>query len=229
MGWQIQAGVRTVQETVEQGLETILGHPVRVIASGRTDAGVHAFGQVINFPTSTSIPVDGLIRGLNSVLPGDVAGVSAEDAPPEFHARYKATAKTYVYAMDLAPVRNPFLDRYALHVKGALDVTAMQEAARHVLGEYDFASFRAEGSRVKTTTRLVSVSEVIARGDRVYYWVQGSGFLRHMIRNIVGTLLQVGQGRLSPEDLPRILACRDRSSAGPTAPPQGLYLVAVEY
>jgi len=228
-GWQIQDGARTVQETIEGALHLILSHPVRVIASGRTDTGVHAFAQVINFPTQSAIPTDGLVRGLNSILPGDIAVLSAEDAAPEFHARYMAKSKTYVYVMDTSPVRDPFLERYALHVKGPLDSGSMQEAAGFLLGEHDFASFKAAGSPVKTTTRIITTSEVIKTGNKMFFWMQGSGFLRHMVRNIVGTLLLVGKGKLVPEDLQRIMALKDRAFAGPTAPPQGLYLVSVEY
>ncbi|HWR68409.1 MAG TPA: tRNA pseudouridine(38-40) synthase TruA [Desulfomonilia bacterium] len=229
MGWQTQAGVRTVQGVVEHAIEKVLGHPVRVVASGRTDTGVHALGQVMNFPTGTTVPVQGLLRGLNSVLPGDVAVLSAEDAAPEFHARTMARNKTYVYVLDTSPVRNPFLDRYALHVGGPLDGNAMREAAHLLTGEHDFASFQATGSGVKTTVRTITTSEVAINGDKLYVWMQGSGFLRHMVRNIVGTLLLVGQGRLEPADMHRIMALRDRRHAGPTAQPQGLYLMGVAY
>jgi tRNA pseudouridine38-40 synthase len=207
----------------------ILSHPVRVTASGRTDTGVHAFAQVINFPTQSTIPTDGLVRGLNSILPGDIAILSAEVTTPEFHARYMAKSKTYVYVIDTSPVRDPFLERYALHVEGPLDSVSMQEAAGFLLGEHDFASFMAVGSPVKTTTRIITTSEVIRTGNKVFFWIQGSGFLRHMVRNIVGTLLLVGKEKLVPEDLQRIMALKDRAFAGPTAPPQGLYLVSVEY
>ena len=229
MGWQIQPDVRTLQETVEKALGEILGHPTRIIASGRTDAGVHAFGQVINFHTKSTIPIDGLIRGLNAILPGDVSVRSAEDVDPDFHSRYNAKKKSYVYVIDTQDVRNPFLDRYAFHEKYSLDIPAMREAARYILGEHDFTSFLASGSSVKTTVRNITVSEVITHGEKVLFWIQGSGFLRYMVRNIVGTLLLVGRGRRAPEDMECIIALKDRSCAGPTAPPQGLYLIGVEY
>ena len=228
-GWQVQTGDRTVQGPVEEALATILGHPVRVTASGRTDAGVHALGQVINFTTGTSIPLQGLLRGLNAVLPGDVAIQSAMDAPQDFHARYTARSKTYMYVMDTAPVRNPFLQRYVLHVGIPLDSEAMRTAAHQLKGEHDFASFQAVGSDVKNTVRTILASEVVVKGDRVYLWMQGSGFLRHMVRNIAGTLLQIGRGKFVPDDMQKIMELRDRRNAGPTAPPQGLYLVGVEY
>lgn len=228
-GWQIQADDRTVQEVMENALTMILGHPVRVTAAGRTDAGVHALGQVINFTTGSSIPLQGLLRGLNAVLPGDVAVLSTVEVPLSFHARTMARSKTYVYVMDLSPVRNPFLHRYALHVGVQLDTDAMLQAAHVLKGEHDFASFQAAGSEVKTTVRVITTAEVVRKGDRVYIWMQGSGFLRHMVRNIAGTLLQIGLGRLDPPDMQRIMDLNDRSHAGPTAPPQGLYLVRVDY
>jgi len=228
-GWQVQAGARTVQGVVEDAVSTIVGHPVRVTASGRTDAGVHALGQVIHFPTGSAVPLEGLIRGVNSVLPGDVAVQSAVDAPLDFHARYMARSKTYVYVMDTSPLRNPFLDRYALHVGAPLDVGAMGAAASLLKGEHDFASFRATGTEVKSTVRTITAAEVFMKGYKVYVWMQGSGFLRHMVRNIVGTLLLVGRGRIDPAGMQRIVEQRDRSHAGPTAPPQGLYLAGVDY
>lgn len=228
-GWQVQAEDRTVQGVVENALTIILGHHVPVTAAGRTDAGVHALGQVINFTTGSSIPLQGLLKGLNSVLPGDVAIMSTCDVPMDFHARYSAKSKTYVYVMDISPIRNPFLQRYALHVGVPLDTEAMLSAAHLLLGEHDFASFQAAGSEVKTTVRTITAAEVVTKGDRVYIWMQGSGFLRHMVRNIAGTLLQIGLGRLDPADMQRIMDLHDRSHAGPTAHSQGLYLVRVDY
>jgi tRNA pseudouridine38-40 synthase len=229
MGWQIQPKVRTLQETIEKALQKILGHSVRIIASGRTDAGVHALGQVINFHTPSSIPTDGLVRGLNSILPGDVSVTSAEDVTPDFHAQYMTKKKSYLYVIDSNEVRSPFLERYALHERYPLDIEAMREAAQYLLGEQDFRSFLAAGSSVKTTVRNITASEVITQGNKVFFLIQGSGFLRYMVRNIVGTLLMVGKGKLTPEDMKRIIALRDRNYAGPTAPPQGLYLIGVEY
>jgi len=228
-GWQAQAKDRTVQSVVENALTIILGHPVRVTAAGRTDAGVHALGQVINFTTGSSIPLQGLLKGLNSVLPGDVAILSTCDVPMAFHARYSAKSKTYVYVMDISPIRNPFLQRYSLHVGVPLDTDAMLSASHLLMGEHDFASFQAAGSEVKTTVRTITAAEVVTKGDRVYIWMQGSGFLRHMVRNIAGTLLQIGLGRLDPPDMQRIMDLHDRSHAGPTTQPQGLYLVRVDY
>lgn len=229
MGWQIQPGVRTVQDTLEKALEVILGHPVRVFASGRTDAGVHALGQVVNFHTSSSVPVDGLLRGLNSVLPGDISILKSEDVEPGFHAQFQAKRKSYLYVIDTGEVRSPFLGRYALHEKHPLNIEAMRSSSRYLLGGHDFTSFLASGSSVKTTVRNITVSELITRGNKVLFFIQGSGFLRYMVRNIVGTLLLVGKGKLPPEEMERIIDLKDRNFAGPTAPPQGLYLIEVGY
>ncbi len=207
----------------------MLGGPVRVTAAGRTDAGVHALGQVVNFTVRSRIPADGLLRGLNAMLPDDVSVTAVEEAPLDFHARYSAIGKTYLYAFSTSPARNPLRDRYACHVGRPLDVGAMAQAADFLVGTHDFASFRASGSQVATTVRDVRVCEVLSRDDMVYLWIDGGGFLRHMVRNIAGTLHQVGTGRLDPTDVLDILRARDRSKAGPTAPPQGLFLVRVTY
>lgn len=229
MGWQVQSGVRTVQETFESALEKILGHKVRTIASGRTDTGVHAFGQVVNVHIKSKIPVDGMLRALNSSLTSEISVLSVEEASRDFHARFMAKSKEYVYIIDTSGIASPFLARYALNVREKLNISAMQRAARYLLGEHDFTSFMGSGSSVKTTQRKILVSEVISRGTRVLFYIRGSGFLRHMVRNIVGTLLLIGKEKLAPEEMERILALRDRALAGPTAPPQGLYLVGVEY
>jgi tRNA pseudouridine38-40 synthase len=228
-GWQVQPGCRTVQETVERSLEKILGHEVSVVAAGRTDAGVHALGQVVNFRTSSRIPEAGLLRALNDTFPPDLSAVEVCQAPDDFHARYLAKTKRYVYIIDESEILSPFLSRYVLHLPGRLDISAMEQAASLVVGEHDFSSFMGAGSSVKSTVRRILEFRIIARKPRVYFSIQGSGFLRHMVRNIVGTLVLVGQGSLAPHDVGRILALRDRTQAGPTAPPQGLYLVEVGY
>ncbi|HNY65868.1 MAG TPA: tRNA pseudouridine(38-40) synthase TruA [Deltaproteobacteria bacterium] len=228
-GWQVQAGDNSVQETLERALGKILSHDVRVTASGRTDTGVHALGQVVSFGTSSSIPAEGLMKALNSLLPPDIRVLQASTAEPDFHARYGAVSKTYLYVIDTEPVMSPFSYRYALHHPGSLDLEAMDRAAGLLLGEHDFRSFMGTGSEVKTTVRRIIVSTVFAKGSKVFFVIQGSGFLRHMVRNIVGTLIQIGEGRIAPGEMTRILELKDRVHAGPTAPPQGLYLVSVEY
>lgn len=229
VGWQTQAQGRTVQGVLETALQTILGEPQRVIAAGRTDAGVHALGQVVSLRTTSKIPVDALKRALNGSLPPDVTVVAVAEVAAGFHARYMAKSKQYAYIIDTSAQRNPFLRRYCLPVDYPLDLEAMQRAAALLVGEHDFAAFMGVGSPVKTTTRRVSTSELIRNDTRIIYLIEGSGFLRHMVRNIVGTLLLVGRGTLVPEAVMEIIAGRDRAKAGPTAPPGGLYLVGVRY
>ncbi len=228
-GWQFQTAKRTVQETVEKSLQDILGHEVRVTASGRTDAGVHALGQVINFRTGSRIPVNGLLRALNSVFPPDLSAREVQEVSPDFHARYLAVSKKYVYIIDTSTILSPFLSRYIMHLPGGLDIPAMVQAARALKGRHDFSSFMGVGSPVKTTVREIFDFEIFGKGSRVFFSIRGSGFLRHMVRNIVGTLIPVGRGEMTSRDVERILALKDRTQAGPTAPPQGLYLVEVEY
>ncbi|MBN1636190.1 MAG: tRNA pseudouridine(38-40) synthase TruA [Deltaproteobacteria bacterium] len=228
-GWQIQPGQRTVQGTLEGCLSRILGHRVSVIAAGRTDTGVHALSQVINVHTHTPIPTDRLLSALNNMLPHDITALSADTAAPEFHARYMTQSKQYVYIIDTAGPISPFLSRYVLHVEYKIDMCAMEKAAGYFVGEHDFTSFMGTGSCVKTTLRRVRASEVIQKKSKIYYFIEGDGFLRHMVRNIVGTLLLVARGKLDPDDIPQIIKNRDRSCAGPTAPARGLYLFKVNY
>ncbi|HQH99693.1 MAG TPA: tRNA pseudouridine(38-40) synthase TruA [Deltaproteobacteria bacterium] len=228
-GWQLQPGKRTVQETVEAALESILQHDIRVTASGRTDAGVHALGQVINFFTPLSIPEKGLLKAMNSIFPSDISALEVKEVEPAFHARYRAKSKTYIYILETAEILSPFLSRYALHIPCKLDIEAMGLSVKILEGEHDFRSFMAAGSTVKTTKRRILAADIASKGSQIFFFIQGSGFLRHMVRNIVGTLILVGQGKIAPDEVDRIIACRDRASAGPTAPPQGLYLVGVDY
>ncbi len=239
-GWQRQADGRTVQALVEDTLAPIEKRPVTVIGAGRTDAGVHAAAQVANTELHTGIPVDELHRALNATLPEDVRVLAVDDMPPAFSARHDAKSKTYHYAIWNGVAAPPMFRRYVWHVPQPLDVTAMNAAAATFVGERDFAAFQATGSDVKTTVRRILASSVrwidvtplctAARGDRfLRYEITGTGFLRHMVRNIVGTLTEIGLGRRSAADVQAILASRNRGQAGRTAPPQGLTLWHVEY
>lgn len=228
-GWQVQPGLRTVQETVEVSLRNILGHHVRVTASGRTDTGVHALKQVINFYTPVNIPEIGLLHAMNSVLPPDISVLQVETVLPAFHARFMAKSKIYVYIIDTSEILSPFLARYALHLPGNLNLDEMKISAQLLKGEHDFCSFMGAGSSVKTTVRNITVSDIFTKGAKVFFCIQGSGFLRHMVRNIIGTLILIGQRKIVPDDMKKILALKDRTFAGPTAPPQGLYLAGVQY
>ena len=229
-GWQTQKpGERTVQTTLEEAVSRVVGHPVRINGSGRTDAGVHALAQAANFHTQSEIPAGRLVHAINYHLPLDAAVTSAREVPPDFHARYSARGKTYRYTILSRDARSPLLLRYAWHVRSAPDIGRMREAAAHLLGEHDFQAFRSKplvgSSSVRTITRL----DIQPRDQLIEIHVSANGFLYNMARAIVGTLVQAGLGRLQPGDLPGIVESRDRSLAGPTAPARGLCLVEVVY
>jgi tRNA pseudouridine38-40 synthase len=228
-GWQVQGHEPTIQGVLEQALAKILGERIRVHGAGRTDAKVHALGQVASFRTSATLPTDALRHGLNSLLPRDIAVYEIEEAAPDFHARFSAQGKTYVYRILTRPVRSPIRLRYVWHMPRSLDVGSMTEAATALLGTHDFTSFRAAGSGVVTSERTITAVTLDREDDEIVLRCTASGFLRHMVRNIVGTLVEVGHGRRTPSEVPRIIAARDRRVAGMTAPPQGLYLVQVLY
>lgn len=228
-GWQMQANQRTVQGVLEEALLPIEGTRVVVHAAGRTDAGVHAAGQVISFSLTSRITCDALVRALNVRLDQDVRVMSAEEAPEGFNARFDARYKTYHYAIYNAAVVPPPLRHFVWHVPQPLNGTAMNAAAGVLVGEHDFAAFQAAGSDVVTTRRQIIASCVVSRGRQIVYEVTGSGFLRHMVRTIVGTLVDIGRSRRSVEDMDRVLLSRDRAQASATAPPQGLTLVCVDY
>jgi len=231
-GWQRQVGARTVQETLEQSLAVVEERPVTVVAAGRTDAGVHARGQVVSAEVMNRLPPRVLMRALNVRLPEDVRVIAVEDAPPGFNARRHARAKLYHYTIALGDEPGPFVRRLVWHVPQKLDLTAMGEAARLLVGEHDFAAFQASGGDVKTSVRRLLRSALVHdAGPRPYlhYQVMGTGFLRHMVRNIVGTLVDIGKRRWPPEAMAEILQSRSRHRAGATAPPQGLVLVRVLY
>jgi tRNA pseudouridine38-40 synthase len=245
-GWQRQPSKPTIQGLLESELATILGVKIALTGSGRTDAGVHAAQQVANFRTSISIPCSNLVKALNDRLPISVRIKDAADVPASFHARYDVVSKTYRYRILLAPVASPFIARFVYHYPFPLDRLKMEVPAQLLEGDHDFTSFAAsdggsEGPECPSKTvsirhnakkvRTVSLSKFHwrPRTSILTYEIRGSGFLHHMVRNIVGTLIEVGRGALEPSDIPRIIAARDRSQAGPTAPAQGLCLWRVEY
>ncbi len=241
-GWQRQAGQRTVQGELEAVLAAIEGAPVHVAGAGRTDAGVHAAAQVASVRITATIAADRLVRAFNATLPPDVRVLSAEETADRFHARLHARGKTYRYFVWHAPMDHPALRRVAWHVPQRLSVTAMREAAQLFVGEHDFAAFQAQGSAVRSTVRRIFAATLDAdaalpgwcgagddRGRLLCFEVSGSGFLRHMVRAVAGTLVQVGRGRLGPDDVSRALASGLRSAAGPTAPAHGLHLWRVHY
>ena len=233
-GWQIQLDP-TIQGTVASAIGRVTGEKVLPQGSGRTDAGVHALGQVATFTLESSIPVENLGKALNDVLPASIRVLEVSETSPEFHARKCAVAKTYRYRIYRGAVCPPFLARYVWHHPYPLDENAMQQTAAVVVGEHDFTSFAAvdpERGREEggvPNVRRISASGWERDGQELIYTVRGSGFLHHMVRNLVGTFILVGKGTLRPEDITRILKAKDRSTAGATAPPHGLYLVSVEY
>jgi tRNA pseudouridine38-40 synthase len=230
-GWQIQDGEsRTVQGALREALARVTGETGNVLGAGRTDAGVHAEGQVAAVRLATSLEPDALRRALNGVLPRDVAVREVREAPCDFHPIRDARSKLYRYAVWNGPGRSPLRDRTHLYVAPRLDVEAMRAAAKALVGRHDFAAFMAAGSDVRSTERTMLAFEIEARGDgEILFSVEGSGFLRHMVRIVVGTLLEVGRGRRPAADVAAVLAARERRAAGPTAPAHGLTLVAVRY
>lgn len=228
-GWQRQKGRRTVQQVIEEAIARVTGARVSLVASGRTDSGVHAEGQVANFRTTSRLSCERLLAGINSNLDDDVAVLSVEDAAPDFHSNRDAVRKVYRYTISLAPVRPVRERRYLFWSRFPLDVKAMRRAARHMVGTHDFNSFRAEGRVEKNTVRMIERIDFEREGDTLRICFTGDGFLYMMVRIMVGTLLEVGRGRISPAEIPGIIAARDRRKAGATARPQGLCLVAVEY
>jgi tRNA pseudouridine38-40 synthase len=234
-GWQVQPDSATVQGTLASAIGRITGEKVLPQGSGRTDAGVHALGQVATFVTGSRIPAENLVKALNDILPASIRVLEASEAAAEFHARKSARAKTYRYRMYRRPICPPFLARYVWHYPYPLDEDAIQRAAARVVGEHDFTSFAAVDPERGTDEENVSnVRQVFESawertGDELVYTVRGSGFLHHMVRNLVGTFVLTGKGTLRAEDVTRILETRNRSAAGATAPAGGLYLVSVEY
>jgi tRNA pseudouridine38-40 synthase len=229
-GWQRQDNAPTVQQHLEEALASMLGGHVAVVGASRTDAGVHALGQVASFRTVTDIPLHGLRRGLNGALPESIAVVDATEAPADFHARFSARGKHYRYRILARPDRGPLARRTAWHRPRPLDLPAMQAAATHLVGEHDFSAFRAAGCSARHAVRRITAVEVSTGPDRlVSIDVRGNAFVRNMVRIIAGTLVEVGEGRLPARELPAILASRDRERAGQTAPARGLTLVEVFY
>ena len=229
-GWQRQKEDRTIQEEIEKAVLTITGQRVSLIGSGRTDAGVHAYAQAANFKCSTNLDARDLMGGLNSTTPDDIVITSCELVDESFHARYNAKSKTYVYKILNRPKPAAINRQYVWHIKKALNVKAMRTAISHLIGSHDFKAFEGAGSPRSHTTRCV-VKAGLNQDESGYlvFEIEADGFLRFMVRNIVGTLVKVGLEKISPDDFKRIMDSKDRTRAGATAPPHGLYLLAVKY
>jgi len=234
-GWQLQPSAATVQGTLASAIGRLTGENVLPQGSGRTDAGVHALAQVATFATASSVPTENFLKALNDLLPASIRILEVAEVPGEFHARKSAKAKTYRYRIFRAAICSPFLARYVWHFPYPLAEDAMAEAAGQVAGEHDFTSFaavdpeRGKENGEASNVRTIFSSAIGREGDELVYTVRGSGFLHHMVRNLVGTFILVGKGTLEPRDLTRILSARDRSAAAATAPASGLVLVNVEY
>jgi tRNA pseudouridine38-40 synthase len=234
-GWQVQPSASTVQGTLASAIGRITGEKVLPQGSGRTDAGVHALAQVVTFVTESSVPTENFLKALNDILPASVRVLEVAEVPANFHARHSAHAKTYRYRIYRGAICPPFLARYVWHYPYPLDEAAMIRSAGMVVGRHDFTSFAAvdpergrEGDPVSNVREIFS-SSWERNGDEFIYSVRGSGFLHHMVRNLVGTCILVGKKTLQVEDIAHILEARNRSTAGATAPAGGLYLVNVEY
>ena len=237
-GWQRQLGQISIQQVVEEAIVRLTQAPVTLHGAGRTDAGVHAEGMTANFKTESVIALSGLVNGLNSMLPESIRVLAAENVANDFHARYNATGKVYEYIFITTEIMPPCLRLYAAQIKGPFDCDSVRLCLPMLVGTHDFSSFEAAGSRDLSSSRgrgavrtiFTADLDDVGQGFAVYrLTISGDGFLRHMVRNIVGTLFAVGRGRLTPSDFQEILTSRNRSSAGNTAPAKGLTLKTVLY
>ena len=228
-GFQVQQNALTVCQVFQDGVEKLLGKRWEVKGCSRTDSGVHARRFCLSMKTDSTIPPMGLVRGLNRLLPPDVAVVDCREVPEDFHARYSCRGKRYAYRFHNSLLRDPFLEGRVYRCGKALDDPAMDRAAKAFLGTHDFSAFCSAGGSVEDKERTIFQSQVRRQGELVTFEVAGDGFLYNMVRIMAGTLLQVGEGRLAPEELPRIIASRDRKQAGETLPPWGLFLEEIYY
>ena len=228
-GWQVQKREVTVAETLEKALGHIVNHSVKLVGAGRTDAGVHAEIYVANFRTTSTIPCDRLPLAVNTRLPGDIVVTNAVEVPEEFNAIGSCIKKEYTYRIYNSRIRNAFLVNRVWFYPKKLDETLMQRAASHFVGTHDFASVRSVGTETKTTVRTVHYFDITREGDMISCRVCADGFLYNMVRAMVGTCVYASEGKIHPDDIPALLEGRNRTDAGPTAPPQGLYMTNLWY
>jgi tRNA pseudouridine38-40 synthase len=228
-GWQSQSNAKTVQETVERAIHGLTGEVININGSSRTDQGVHAYGQVANFFTESNIPHDRFSYALNRLLPEDIIIRKSEEVSMDFHARYCAKGKKYRYLIYNSSFPSAIFRNRSYHVSHNLDLDSMKKALPFFKGTHDFSAFKATGSSVKTSVRTIFDANLSKIDNNICFEVSGDGFLYNMVRIMVGTLVDVGMGRIRAEDIPDIIESRDRKRAGRTAPPQGLYLVEVYY
>lgn len=229
-GWQVQKNSRSIQEVIEKRLAVILGEKVKVTGSGRTDSGVHARGQIANFKTRLKIPLKNIQMALNSALPKDIVVSHIDEAPLNFDSQRSAKAKTYRYTVVNGDFCDPFIRRYAARYFYSLDIPLMRSASRYLLGRHDFRAFKTnDGMGEKNTVRTVKEIRIKKDGNIVYFDVKADGFLYNMVRNIAGTLIEIGRGKMKDDFIKAILKKKDRKLCGPTAPAKGLCLLNVEY
>lgn len=231
-GFQEQrgTGLATVQEVLENTLSKIAKRPVQIIGAGRTDAGVHAQGQVVNFRCENwPVPTEKIHLAMNTMLPDDIKVLKAEDVPLDFHSRFSATAKTYRYSIYNHRISSPLHRLYCYYEPRILDIDAMRQGAQCLLGTHDFKSFQAQGTPVKDTIRTIYRADVVYESPVIHIYIRGNGFLYNMVRIIVGTLVEIGMGKIKPEEMATIITARNRTLAGTTVPPQGLCMMEVEY
>jgi len=228
-GWQLQKNGRTIQAEIEKAVEKTFGEKCRVNGAGRTDSGVHAKGQVANFKSKGKLPVNKIPFVLTALLPRDIQVVRAEEVPLNFHSQFDAKLKHYEYHIFCSKARDPFIERYAYRVPYKLNVSLMKREIRVLKGEHDFKSFQAADKRARSSIRKIYSARVKSRGPSIFIDIVGNGFLYNMVRNISGTLIEIGRGCFSPGSMKKILGEKDRTSAGPTAPSKGLFLVNVKY
>jgi len=228
-GFQRQNNSLAVQNILEKKLEILFGDTIEMAASGRTDAGVHAYGQVVNFFTDGTIPIDRVVRAANSLLPNDIVVKAADEVDFDFSARHSAISKIYIYRIQQGEILDPFLRNYTWYIRSRLNLVAIQEALSYVVGEHDFSSFQAAGSVPMLPVRTIYEATCEQKGSIIEFSFFGNGFLYHMVRNLVGTLVNVGTGKTTPIRFKEIMDEKDRKKAGATAPAQGLYLKQVNY
>lgn len=228
-GWQKQPNHLNIQGEIERAIKNVTRQDVELIGSGRTDAGVHAFGQVANFKIDSDFPIEKMATAINSQLKQSIRILKAEEVSLDFHSRYNCHQKTYGYFIDNSQQGTAIYRNITYHIAQPLDVEKMQEAASYLVGEHDFSSFKSSGTSSKSSVRTIYKAQVIKEQERVAIMLTGNGFLYNMVRIIAGTLVDVGLGKTKPEEIQIIIESKDRAKAGKTLPPQGLYLVNVEY
>ena len=228
-GWQKQKNNRTIQQCIEEAIRLLTGEEVELIGSSRTDAGVHAKGMVANFITNSQIPADKFREAINTKLPDDIGIIKSEEVDKNFHSRYDSKGKTYCYTLVNRYEKVCIGRNYVYQVRDELNYNLMKEAAKYFLGKHDFKAFKTNGSSVKTSVRTISGLELELKDDVIKIFVSADGFLYNMVRIIVGTLIEVGKGKIKPEDIESIIRNGDRSKAGPCVPPNGLVLEKVFY